>query len=203
LRLAILTGLYVGVVCSAQIGANKIVELPWSGLDTPGGTYLIGLSLALVELAHLTAPTRRQGWINAEVMIGCGFAASGLLAAWIAIVNAMEPAFPDQGFEVLADTWRIVLASLAAFAVSETVDNTLGAWMRDRFPDAVRVLGTNAVSAPLDSVVFLWLAFGSLEFLEGQIVAKLAATIVLGLPAVLLLRRFVRPHQPSIVLAPR
>jgi uncharacterized PurR-regulated membrane protein YhhQ (DUF165 family) len=194
-RLAVLTGLYVGVVCAAQIGANKIVELPWSGLSAPGGTYLIGLSLALVELAHLTAPSRREGWLNAEVMIGCGFVASGILAAWIAIVNAMEPAFPDQGFEVLAGTWRIVLASLAAFAVSETVDNTLGAWMRGRSPDAVRVLATNSVSVPLDSVIFLTAAFGSLEFLEGQIVAKMGATVVLGLPAVLGLRALIEPRR--------
>jgi queuosine precursor transporter len=200
-RLAVLTGLYVGVVCSAQIGATKIVVLPWQGLEAPGGTYLIGLSLALVELAHLTAPSRREGWLNAEVMIGCGFAASAILAAWIAIVNAWEPAFPDQGFEVLADTWRIVLASLCAFIVSETVDNTLGAWMRGRFPDAVRVLGTNAVSIPLDSAIFLLAAFGSLTFFEGQVVAKAEATVLLGLPAVLLLRRFVRTPAPSMVPA--
>lgn len=202
-RLAILTGLYVGVVCAAQIGANKIVELPWPDLSAPGGTYLIGLSLALVELAHLTAPTRREGWLNAQVMIGCGFLASGILAAWIAIVDAMEAAFPGQGFGVLADTWRIVVASLGAFAVSETVDNTIGAWMRGRFPDAVRVLATNAVSIPLDSLVFLAAAFGSLSFIEGQMVAKAEATVVLGLPAVLLLRRFVRGEGGTIVLATR
>ena len=203
MRLAILTGLYVGVVCSAQIGANKIVELPWQNLAAPGGTYLIGVSLALVELAHLTAPTRRDGWVNAEVMVVCGFAASGILAGWIAAVNAMRPAFPGQHFGELADTWRIVLASLAAFAVSETVDNTIGAWMRGRFPDATRVLATNAVSAPLDSLVFLSAAFGSLSFIEGQIVAKLEATVVIGLPVVLLLRRYVRPAHGNIVLAAR
>ena len=37
MRLAILTGMYVGVVCSAQIGAQKIVELPWTGEPAPGG----------------------------------------------------------------------------------------------------------------------------------------------------------------------
>jgi uncharacterized PurR-regulated membrane protein YhhQ (DUF165 family) len=188
LRLAILTGLYVGVVCSAQIGAQKIIELPLTGDSVPGGTYLIGLALALIELAHYTAPTRREGWLNAQVMIGCGFAASALLAAYIAIVDASKAAFPGQHFGELADTWRIVVGSLAAFAVSETIDNLIGAWMRGRVPDAARVIGTNAVSAPLDSLVFLAVAFGSLEFIGGQIEAKLAATVVLGLPVVLLLR---------------
>jgi queuosine precursor transporter len=201
-RLAILTGLYVGVVCSAQIGANKIVKLPFTDLTAPGGTYLIGVALALIEIAHHTAPTRREGWLNAQVMIAMGFAASAILAAWIAIVDAMPAAQPSE-FGFLASTWRIVLGSLAAFAVSETIDNGIGAWMRGRFPDPVRVVTTNAVSVPIDSVVFLLVAFGSLAFLEGQIVAKMAATVVLGIPIVLVLRRFVGGADRSIVPAER
>ncbi len=188
-QLAILTGLYVGVVLSAQIGANKIVELPFSDLAAPGGTYLIGLALALIEVAHHTAPTRRDGWRNAQVMIAMGFAASAILAIWIAVVDAMPAAVPS-GFGFLAGTWRIVLASLAAFIVSESIDNGLGAWLRGRVPDPVRVVGTNLVSVPLDSLVFLSIAFGSLAFIDGQIVAKLAATVILGIPLVWLLTRF-------------
>jgi uncharacterized PurR-regulated membrane protein YhhQ (DUF165 family) len=196
-RLAALTGLYVGVVCSAQVGAQKIVELPWSGDPAPGGAPLIGVSLALIELAHRTAPTRKEGFRNAQVMIAGGFLASALLAGWIAIVNEWTAAFPDQGFEVLADTWRIVGASLAAFAISETVDNLFGSWLRDRVADAVRVLATNAVSIPLDSVVFLWLAFGSLQFLAGQIEAKAVATVLLGLPLVLAIRTLLPQPDPT------
>lgn len=202
MRLAILTGLYVGVVCSAQIGAQKIIVLPWTHLSAPGGTYLIGLALALIEIAHHTAPTRREGWRNAQVMIGCGFAASALLAAYIAVVDASRAAFPGQHFGELADTWRIVVGSLAAFAVSETTDNAIGAWMRGRFPDAVRVLATNAVSAPLDSVAFLAIAFGSLHFLEGQVVAKLAATVAIGLPIVLAGGSFLARRSRNMVSAP-
>jgi uncharacterized PurR-regulated membrane protein YhhQ (DUF165 family) len=201
MRLAVLTGLYVGVVCSAQIGAQKIVVLPFTDLDVPGGAYAIGLALALIELAHRTAPTRREGWLHAQVMIGCGFAASALLAAYIAIVAESRAAFPGQTFDDLADTWRIVLASLAAFLVSETTDNVVGAWLRGRVHDAGRVVASNAVSAPLDSFAFLVLAFGwdGLDFFEGQVVAKLASTLMLGLPVVLAARRLVveAPREPA------
>lgn len=193
MRLATLTGLYVAVVCSAQVGAQKIVELPFTGDAAPGGAALVGVALALIELAHRTAPTRAQGFRNAQVMVAAGFGASALLAGWIALVDAWEPAFPGQGFEVLADTWRIVAGSLAAFAVSETIDNAVGAWLRDRVPDALRVLGTNAISVPLDSVIFLAIAFGSLDFVGGQIQAKAAATVLVGLPLVLLVRTWLRP----------
>src|SRR4051794_739517 len=135
MRLAALTGLYVAVVCSAQIGANKIVVLPWWHLKAPGGTYAVGVALALIEIAHHTAPTRQEGWANAQLMIVMGFVASGILAAYIAIVDASRVAFPGQHFGEFADTWRIVVASLAAFAVSESTDNAIGAWMRGRFPD--------------------------------------------------------------------
>jgi uncharacterized PurR-regulated membrane protein YhhQ (DUF165 family) len=201
LRLAVLTGLYVAIVCSAQIGAQKIIELPFTGDSAPGGTYLIGVALALIELAHHTAPTRMEGLLNAQVMVACGFIASALLAAYIAIVDASPAAFPGQHFGELADTWRIVGGSLAAFAVSESADNLLGAWLRDRVTDAVRVLATNAVSVPLDSLVFLSLAFGSLDFIKGQLEAKLGATILIGLPLVLLARRFLPAHDGHIVSA--
>ena len=197
-QLAILTGLYVGVVLTAQVSANKIIELPFTHLAAPAGTYMIGLALALIETAHHTAPTRREGWKNAQLMIAMGFAGSAVLAIWIAIVNEMNSVGPDR-FGFLAGTWRIVVGSLAAFAVSETIDNGLGAWMRGRFPDPVRVLTTNAISVPLDSLVFLAVAFGSLAFIEGQIVAKMAATVVLGIPIVLILRRFVGGADRAIV----
>lgn len=190
MRLAVLTGLYVAVVVSAQVGTNKIVDVPFTDLTAPGGTYLIGIALSLIELAHRTAPTRREGFVNAQLMVLCGFGASALLAAYLAILDAMPP--DDALFDRLSGTWRIVLGSLLAFIVSETIDNSLGAWLRDRVHDALRVIATNAVSVPLDSVVFLLVAFGSLEFIEGQIVVKYAVTILFGLPLVLALRRWVR-----------
>ena len=50
------------------------------------------------------------------------------------------------------------------------------------------VLASAAVGAALDSVVFLRLAFGSLQFLAGQIVGKLWAVVV-SVPFIRLLRR--------------
>jgi queuosine precursor transporter len=202
-RFAVLTALYVAVVCTAQVAANKIVVLPVWHLKAPGGTYAVGVALAVIELAHHTAPSRREGWRNAQVMIALGFVASAFLAGYIAIVVHMEPAFPTTFDQVLGSTWRIVGASLVAFAVSETTDNVMGSWMRGRFPDSARVIGTNLVSAPLDSLVFIWIAFGtsSLNLVGGQFVAKMEATIFIGLPLVLLTRRFLVRTPGHIVPA--
>ena len=192
MRFGVLTGLYVGVVVMAQVGTNKIVDVPLTGLVAPGGTFLIGIALSMIEIAHRTAPGRREGFVNAQVMVACGWVASAILAGYLAILNVMSP--DDPLFDRLAGTWRIVAASLLAFAVSETIDNSLGTWMRDRVHDAWRVVGTNAISVPLDSIVFLLVAFGSLDFIKGQIVVKYAATLLVGVPLVLVLRRYVRPR---------
>jgi uncharacterized PurR-regulated membrane protein YhhQ (DUF165 family) len=194
-RFGLLTGLYVAVVCSAQIGANKIVRLPVVHLQAPGGVYSIGVALALVQLAHHSAPTRSEGARNAQLMILAGFAGSAILAAYIAIVVHSHAAFPGQAFDrAMGSTWRIVGASLAAFIVSETVDNLVGAPLRGRLHDSGRVVVSSATSAPLDSVVFLTLAFGSsgLHYFDGQLVGKLASSTLIGIPLVLLARRLIR-----------
>ena len=52
------------------------------------------------------------------------------------------------------------------------------------------VVASSIVGLVVDSVVFLWLAFGSLAYLPGQVVGKLWA-VLLAVPLVRLLRRAV------------
>ncbi len=204
MRLATLAGLYVAVVLSAQIGANKIIELPLTHLEAPGGVYSIGVALALVQLAHYTGASRRDGAINAQLLIWLGFVGSAFFAGYIALVVHSEPAFPGQAFDrAVGSTWRIVAASLAAFLASETVDNLVGAPLRGRVHDSIRVTLSAGISAPIDSVIFLVLAFGSsgLHFFPGQPVGKIASSVVIGIPLVLLGRRFLPANRGDMVPA--
>jgi len=50
------------------------------------------------------------------------------------------------------------------------------------------VLASSVVGLVVDSVLFLWLAFGSLEFLAGQILGKLWM-VLLALPVVHWIRK--------------
>ena len=52
----------------------------------------------------------------------------------------------------------------------------------------IAVLATSLVGLIADSMLFLYLAFGSLEFLEGQIVGK-AWMVLLALPIVHWIRK--------------
>src|SRR5262249_613314 len=73
MRLATLAGLYVAVVLSAQIGAQKFIRLPFTHLVAPGGVYSIGVALALVQLAHYSGVTRPPAAINSRLMIALDY----------------------------------------------------------------------------------------------------------------------------------
>ncbi|NJO31951.1 MAG: VUT family protein, partial [Rhodospirillales bacterium] len=74
----------------------------------------------------------------------------------------------------------LAMASVLAFFVSELADFAVYTPLqRRRFIGAV--IGSSLIGLSVDSVLFLWLAFGSLEFLWGQLIGK-AWMLVLALP---------------------
>lgn len=129
------------------------------GLMAPSGVVMIGLALVLRDLVQ-----RRLGLRWAVAAILAGTALSAQLA---------PPA--------------LVLASAAAFLLSELAD--LGIYTPlQRRGLVLAVAASSAVGLVVDSIVFLWLAFGSLDFLAGQVVGK-AWMVLAALPVLHWLRR--------------
>ena len=129
------------------------------GLMAPSGVVMIGLALVLRDLVQ-----RRLGLLAALGAIVAG----ALLSAFLA-----PPA--------------IVVASATAFLLSELADLFVYTPLqRRRF--LLAVVLSSLVGLVVDSAVFLYLAFGSLDFLAGQIVGK-AWMVLLALPFVQWLRR--------------
>ena len=81
----------------------------------------------------------------------------------------------------------LVLASTVAFALSETADLAVFTPLQRRGL-VVAATGSSFVGLVVDSFVFLSLAFGSLEFLPGQIVGK-TWMVVLAVPVMRWLRK--------------
>ena len=129
------------------------------GLMAPSGVLLIGAALVLRDLVQ-----RRLG-----VEFGIG-----AIVAGSAISVAIAPA-------------SLVIASAAAFMISELTDFAVYTPLARRRLVLAVVLSSLA-GLIVDSVIFLWLAFGSLDFLMGQIVGKLWM-VVLAIPLVAYLRR--------------
>src|SRR5262249_13787838 len=81
----------------------------------------------------------------------------------------------------------LIVASAAAFLLSEFADLAgFTPLARRRLVTGVVLFGL--VGLVVDSIVFLWLAFGSLDFLFGQVVGK-GWMVLLSIPFVHLLRR--------------
>jgi hypothetical protein len=129
------------------------------GLMAPSGVIMAGAALVLRDLVQ-----RRLGVAASSLAILAGAVLSALLA---------PPA--------------LVIASAAAFLLSEFADLAVYTQLVRRGL-MVAVVASSVVGLVVDSVVFLWLAFGSLEFLLGQIVGK-TWMVLLSIPCVGWLRR--------------
>lgn len=130
----------------------------WPGVSAPSGVLAIGAALVLRDLVQ-----RRLGVKWALAAIAAGALLSGLVAA---------PA--------------LVLASVAAFALSETADLAVFTPLQRRGL-VLAVAASGVVGILVDSILFLSLAFGSLDFLWGQVIGKTWA-LVAALPFIHLLR---------------
>ena len=126
---------------------------------TPGGVLMIGLALVLRDLVQ-----RRLGlrWVTAAILAGAVL--SGLFA-------------PPT----------LVLASVLAFLLSEFADLCVYTPLQERRL-VLAVLASSVVGLVIDSLVFLYVAFGSLEFLAGQVIGK-GWMVLLALPFIAWLRR--------------
>lgn len=118
------------------------------GLMAPAGVFFAGLSFSLRD-----AVQERLGRAWTLAAIGAG----ALLSL------------------VVSDPF-VALASGAAFLVSELADFAVYQPLRER--GLVRaVVASNVVGSVVDSALFLLLAFGSLDFLAGQVWGKFEVTL--------------------------
>ena len=153
---------HVGPVCVPH-GPCLVPVAPWGPgghpLMAPSGVLMIGLALVLRDMVQ-----RRLGRTVALVAIVAGAALSGAVA-------------PPQ----------LIVASASAFLLSELADFAVYTPLQSRGL-VLAVLASSVVGLVVDSVLFLWLAFGSLEFLTGQILGKLWM-VLLALPVVHWIRK--------------
>ena len=122
------------------------------GLMAPSGVLMVGAALVLRDIVH-----ERLGllWAIGAVLVG------GALSALFA-----PPA--------------LALASTLAFLLAEGADLAVYAPLRKRHLSWA-VLLSGVAGAVIDSAVFLWLAFGSLALIEGQIIGKLWMSLAAAL----------------------
>ena len=129
------------------------------GLMAPSGVLMIGVALVLRNLLNMVAG---RAWVLGTIVCGCALSAA-----------VAPPA--------------LVLASAVAFGLSELADWSVYSPLQARNL-SLAVFCAGLVGSVVDSGAFLMLAFGSLDFMAGQVVGKLWATIAV-LPVLPIARR--------------
>jgi queuosine precursor transporter len=161
---------YVATVPLANWLVDRFGAVPVGfGLRAPAAVYLVGLAFTLRDLLQEWAG---RAWVVLGIL--CGALLSFLVAS------------PG-----------LAVASGTAFLLSETLDFAVYTPLRDRGRFVEAVVLSNTAGIVLDSVVFLQLAFGSLEFLPGQLLGKATMTLV-ALPFLATARRFLLPPRGAI-----
>ncbi|MER5325487.1 VUT family protein [Streptosporangium roseum] len=151
---------YAATIPAANLLITYVGTAPVApGLVAPAGVYAAGAALVLRDLVH--------EWLGKW---------AALLAMTVGVVLSYLIAAP-----------ALAIASAAAFAVSELADFTVYAPLRRRGM-ALAVAASGAVGLVVDSVLFLGLAFGSYEFLAGQIIGKAWMTLAAALIIVVIHR---------------
>jgi uncharacterized integral membrane protein (TIGR00697 family) len=194
LETILVTSAYIAAQMLSDISSLKIV--PFLGFSMDAGTFIYPFTFTLRDLVHKV--TGRRG---ARILIVTA-AVINLMMAGLFWAISQLPYDPSVGPQhdwdsVLAPVWRIVIASIIAEVFSELTDTEIYHLWVTRITERyqwLRVLTSNAVSVPLDSMIFVWVAFGGVypnssvwEIFIANIILKGAVTLI-SLPGIYLVK---------------
>ncbi len=190
----VVISLYIAAQLLSDIASLKITLI--AGFSMDAGTFIYPLTFTIRDLVH-----KRLGKQAARQVIVLA-AGINLFMALFFHFTAWLPQDPSWGLgrefaAVLGPVWRIVIASIVAEVISELIDTEIYHFWQTRITEKyqwMRVLSSNAVSIPVDSLIFCWGAFGFAlphqvvwSIFIANVMVKGAVTIV-SLPAIYLVK---------------
>lgn len=141
---------YLGTIVAANWAIARFGLVPVGfGLTAPAGVYFVGLAFSLRDATQET------------------------LGRWPTIVCIVVGAI----LSTVVAPLRFALASGITFLISETCDFAIYTPLRERSRLLALTL-SNIGALVIDSIIFLWIAFGSLALLAGQVLGKFEMTVL-------------------------
>jgi uncharacterized integral membrane protein (TIGR00697 family) len=190
----IVSAAYIAFQMMADIASLRIVMV--AGFSVDAGTFVYPFTFTLRDLVHKTAGIRaaRALIVMAAVL---NLVMAGLF--WLtSILPADLTVGPQEAFGlVLSPVWRIVFASITAEVVAELIDTEGYRFWVERVTRKyqwARVLVSNSISIPVDSLIFVWIAFGGTmpatvvwSIFASNLIVK-GLTTLLSLPGIYLVK---------------
>lgn len=196
----IVISIYIAAQLLSDIGSLKIALI--GGFSIDAGTFIYPLTFTIRDLVH-----KQLGKTAARTVIVLAAAINLFMVVFFHFA-AWLPQDPSWGLgkefsTILGPVWRIVIASIVAEVISELIDTEVYHFWVSRITRKyqwARVLFSNAVSIPIDSLIFCWGAFG--RTLPNSIVWSIffANVIVKGLVTLVSLPTIylVRENKPEL-----
>lgn len=190
----IVSAAYVAFQMMADIASLRIVMI--AGFSIDAGTFVYPFTFTLRDMVHKTA-----GIKAARALIVTAAVLNLIMAGLFWLTSILPPDMavgPQLEFGiVLSPVWRIVFASITAEIVAEMIDTEgYRLWVEkvtERYQWA-RVLVSNAFSIPIDSLIFVWIAFGGVlpaavvwSIFVSNVIIK-GATTLISLPGIYLVK---------------
>ena len=175
---------YISLIIFSNLGSLRILNI--AGLSVDGGALLSPFTFTMRDLLHKKTGaqiTRFTIWLAAGINI--------LLFAFVWMVGAL-PADPTVGAQaeyslVLAPGLRLVAASVVAMTIAELIDTVVYSAVRRKYGTRkqwLRVILSNTISVPIDTAVFLLIAYTGLydfSVLVGMFLSNLIIKYVVSL----------------------
>ena len=173
---------------TADVTAVKIVDL--FGVTIPAATFIYAITFTWRDVMHkkLGKTKTQQTIIMAAI---CNIAMVLYFAFTSQLPSAVFCPNQEAYTMIFGVVWRITVASILAEVVSQLVDTEIYSLL-DNKPQWIKMLLSNIVSVPLDSIIFVTIAFGGtmpinafVSIALGQILFKMIVSTV-SLPSVYL-----------------
>ncbi|NMB54404.1 MAG: queuosine precursor transporter [Leptolinea sp.] len=155
----IVCAVYVSAQLLSNIASLQIVR--FAGLSFDAGTFIYPITFTLRDLAH-----KVLGLKGVRVLIIAAVAINLFMSVFFWFVSTLEPDTAAGSSEVwgkvLSPVWRITLASVLSQLISELTDTEVYRLWVDRITRRyqwMRVMVSNSISVPLDSLCFSFMAF--------------------------------------------
>jgi queuosine precursor transporter len=150
---------YIAAQILSDVSSLKIAS--FMGLSIDAGTFIYPFTFTIRDLIHkIWGKAMARKIIITAAVINLFMALFFQFVIWL----PSDPSWglQDQFATILGPVWRIVIASILAEVISELVDTEAYQYFIDKISKKfqwARVLFSNFIAIPLDSLIFSFVAF--------------------------------------------
>jgi uncharacterized integral membrane protein (TIGR00697 family) len=190
----VVIAVYIAAQLLSDIGSLKIAWI--AGFSIDAGTFIYPLTFTIRDLVHkLLGKAAARTVIVLAAVINLFMVVFLQFAAWLPQDSSWG--LGKEFATILGPVWRIVIASIMAEVISELIDTEVYHFWVSRITRKfqwARVLTSNVISIPIDSLIFCWGAFALAlpnavvwSIFSANVIVKGFVTVI-SLPAIYLVK---------------